>query len=154
MRYFKVKEFACRCGCEMPLDVKENVKALVEMMLDPARERLGKAIVVNSGYRCAIRNMVVGGAAHSQHTRGEAADVRADTRNANLELARIIAERDVFDQLILEECDVEGRPMWLHVSWKRNGMNRHEVLRKPEGCDDMVRLNRWDLLNQQSMTAI
>ena len=149
MRYFKLEEFACRCGCDMPSEVKANLKALVERVLDPVRERLGKAIVVNSGYRCAIRNMVVGGVARSQHVLGEAADVRVESRsygaseemrNGNLEMARIILERDDFDQLILEECDSKGRPMWVHVSWKRNGVNRREAFRKAEGCDEMERI--------------
>ena len=147
MKYFRIEEFTCRCGCEMPTAVKENVKALVERVLDPVRERLGKAIVVNSGYRCAVRNKVVGGAPQSQHVLGEAADIRVESRNGNLELARIIAERDVFDQLILEECDAEGRPMWVHVSWKKSGMNRHQVLRKMEGCDDYERIYRVERID-------
>ena len=149
MKYFKIREFECRCGCCMPWKVKENVKALVERVLDPARERLGMPVVVNSGYRCEIRNMTVGGAVGSQHVLGEAADVRVEAgndgftdsrRDGNLELARIILERGNFDQMILEECDTAGRPMWVHVSWKRNGVNRREVLRKMEGCDELERI--------------
>lgn len=151
-----MEEFACRCGCDMPSEVKANLKALVERVLDPVRERLGKAIVVNSGYRCAIRNMVVGGVARSQHVLGEAADVRVESRsygaseemrNGNLEMARIILERDDFDQLILEECDSAGRPMWVHVSLKRNGVNRRQVFRKMEGCDVMERIRGMEMYN-------
>lgn len=44
-------------------------------MLDPARERLGKPIMVNSGYRCPLKNKAVGGVPNSQHLKGEAADI-------------------------------------------------------------------------------
>ena len=103
-----------------------------------------------------IRNMVVGGVARSQHVLGEAADVRVESRsygaseemrNGNLEMARIILERDDFDQLILEECDSAGRPMWVHVSLKRNGVNRRQVFRKMEGCDELERIRGMEMYN-------
>lgn len=40
-----------------------------------------------------------------------------------MKLARIIVQQGRFDQLILY-------PTFLHVSYKRNGANRHKVLRK------------------------
>ena len=55
--------------------VPENVKALVENVLDPLREKYGKPIKVNSGYRCPKHNLAVGGATQSQHMKGEAADI-------------------------------------------------------------------------------
>ena len=75
MKYFKMKEFECHDGCEMPAEARANIEALVEAVLDPARERLGKAIRVNSGYRCPKHNLKVDGAVGSQHMKGEAADV-------------------------------------------------------------------------------
>ncbi len=62
-----MKEFECRDGCEMPASARENIEALVREVLDPARERLGKPIRVNSGYRCAKHNREVGGVRNSQH---------------------------------------------------------------------------------------
>ena len=91
-------------------------------MLDPAREKLGKPITVNSGYRCRHHNEAVGGAVKSQHMAGEAADI---TCSDNVLLEKIIREQDRFDQLIIY-------PGFLHVSYKRNGANRHQVLRKIE----------------------
>ena len=98
----------------------------------------------------------MGGVARSQHVLGEAADVRVESRsygaseemrNGNLEMARIILERDDFDQLILEECDSAGRPMWVHVSLKRNGVNRRQVFRKMEGCDELERIRGMEMYN-------
>jgi len=120
MKYFTMNEFQCRDGCEMPAEVRINIKALVEHVLDPVREQLGKPIYVNSGYRCPRHNLKVGGAVNSQHMKGEAADIRCDD---NETLRRLIKEQGVFDQMIIY-------PGFLHVSYKRGGANRHQVLRK------------------------
>ena len=115
-----MKEFECRCGCEMPASARENIKALVEAVLDPVREAYGKPVRVNSGYRCPKHNLKVGGAVGSQHMKGEAADIRCADNEA---LRRLIKEQGVFDQMIVYDG-------FIHVSYKRNGANRHQVLRK------------------------
>ena len=120
MKWFKAKEFACKFCGELPPLPKGNIEALVRNVLDSARERLGQPILINSGYRCPSHNLHVGGAVNSQHTRGEAADIRCAD---NLMLLDIIRELGNFDQLIIY-------PTFLHVSYKRSGANRHQVLRK------------------------
>ena len=72
------------------LEVEENLRALVDEVLDPLRERYGKPIYVNSGYRCPELNRLIGGAIKSQHMRGEAADITAGSPAENLKLARLI----------------------------------------------------------------
>ena len=67
MKYFKEKEFQCRCCGQLPDEAKKNVVALVSAILDPVREKLGKTITVNSGYRCELHNARVGGVRNSQH---------------------------------------------------------------------------------------
>ena len=120
MKWFKEKEFACRCCGQLPPLARENVKALVSEVLDPVREKLGKPVVVNSGYRCEKHNKDVGGVRNSQHLRGEAADVTC----ADLpRLKALIIENGRFDQLITY-------PTFLHVSYKRTGGNRHQRLKK------------------------
>lgn len=104
----------------LPNGIEENIEALVEQVLDPAREKYGKPVVVNSGFRCPVHNTAVGGVYNSQHVSGQAADVHCDD---NRKLARIIVEAGRFDQLIIY-------PTFVHVSWRRNGGNRKEVLRK------------------------
>ena len=105
---------------QLPYGIEENLQALVSNVLEPVRERLGMPIVVNSGFRCPIHNVAVGGVANSQHVRGEACDCRCDD---NRRLAKIIVDLGKFDQLILY-------PTFVHVSWKRGGGNRQEILRK------------------------
>ncbi len=134
MKWFKMEEFRCRCCGELPEAARENVEALVREVLDPARERLGLPIVVNSGYRCPKHNLAVGGVRGSQHMKGEAADVvpvgfRVKDSGFRVELARlveVIRENGRFDQMIVY-------PGFVHVSWKRGGVNRGQVLKKVAG---------------------
>ena len=138
MKHFSEKEFWCRCSqCQkgdaelgippggMMGGVPENVKALVENVLDPLREKYGKPIKVNSGYRCPNHNLAVGGATQSQHMKGEAADIAMvhGSRFKVHDLTQAIVENGRFDQMIVY-------PTFVHVSWKRNGPNRHQVIRK------------------------
>lgn len=110
--------------------VPENVKALVENVLDPLREKYGKPIKVNSGYRCSKHNLAVGGVTGSQHMKGEAADIVPAglqlTAYGLKELERlveIIKQNGKWDQIIIY-------PTFVHVSWKRFGPNRKQTLRK------------------------
>lgn len=129
MKWFKEGEFRCRCCGELPRFAKENLETLVEEVLDPAREAFGGPVRVNSGYRCQRHNAAVGGVANSQHLRGEAADiapVKSEELRVKSELERlagIIERNGRYDQMIIY-------PTFIHVSWKRNGGNRHQVLRK------------------------
>ena len=120
MKYFIMNEFECHCGCRMPDSAKANIVALVEQVLDPAREGYGKPVCVNSGYRCSKHNAAVGGVVGSQHMRGEAADICCSD---NERLAKIIEENGRYDQLI-RYMGPGGKIRFIHVSWKRNGVNR------------------------------
>ena len=104
----------------LPNGIEESLMALGEDVLDPAREKLGMPVVVNSGFRCPLHNKTVGGVYNSQHVSGQAADVHCKD---NKKLAKVIVENGRFDQLILY-------PTFIHVSWKRQGGNRQQILRK------------------------
>ena len=108
-----------------PKEAEENLRALVDEVLDPLREAYGKPIRVNSGYRCPRLNTLVGGSLNSQHMRGEAADIQPVVGNeGDLDfLARLLIANGKFDQLILY-------PTFIHVSWKRLGWNRKHILQK------------------------
>ena len=144
MKYFRINELArcfnengarCReCRLKQPANklpdgVEENLQALVDNVLDPVRERYGKPIRVNSGYRCPIHNRTVGGVLGSQHVKGEAADIipvsseKIKVKSELERLVKIIEELGKFDQLIIY-------PTFVHVSWKRSGGNRKQVINK------------------------
>ena len=128
MRYFNLTELT-RTSVNMnntpEASVVDNLIALVDRVLDPLRERYGKPIRVTSGYRSKEVNKRVGGAPTSQHTKGEAVDFVCEDMKAAFE---IIREYLPFDQLIWEKGD-SRQPQWIHVSFKRGGKNRGEVLR-------------------------
>ena len=113
---------------------RENLIALVDNVLDPIRKAYGKPIYVNSGYRCAALNQIVGGVRNSQHLRGEAADIRCDDNRAlmKLILKMSVTHRITFDQLIFERCwrDKDGHchPAWIHISYTRRRKNRQEIV--------------------------
>lgn len=124
MKWFKEQELCCKCCGQLPPFARENMEALVCEVLDPAREKLGSPIVVNSGYRCPKHNKEVGGATNSQHLLGQAADIRFQVSGFKIQdLAKAIVENGKYDQLILY-------PTFVHVSWKRTGQNRRMVLEK------------------------
>ena len=132
MKYFYISEMLKsdtaikqRLWNGAPKEAEENLRALVDEVLDPLREAYGRPIRVNSGYRCPKLNNLVGGSPNSQHMRGEAADIQPVVGNeADLpELARILIANGKFDQLIIY-------PTFIHVSYRRLGWNRKQVLQK------------------------
>lgn len=128
--------------------IEKKLEQLVEHVLDPARAIYGKPVRVSSGYRCPKLNALVGGANNSQHLMGEAADVYTDDGvRGNLALAKIIVERTIFDQLILEgTTDGKLNPTWVHVSYKYFGINRGEILVQRMGIKGYYTLDREELL--------
>lgn len=100
-------------------DVRDNIIALVENVLQPLRDAYGKPININSGYRCPELNKKVGGVTTSQHTKGQAADCGVDDP---LALARLLIDLGLeFDQAIVY-------PAFVHISYKADGGNRNRVL--------------------------
>lgn len=130
MKYFTIEELcqsdkARQMGIDnTPTeDVIDSLSDLVENVLDPAREKIGKPVAVSSGYRCPELNRAVGGVVTSQHVKGEAADLTTGNRKENKRLFQIIRDNLPFDQLI-DEYDYS----WVHVSYRRSG-NRKQILK-------------------------
>ena len=116
-------------------EIEQNLTALVAAVLDPLRERYGKPINVNSGFRCKELNRLVKGAVNSQHMNGEAADIDTGSKTENKKLAKLIIQMGLpFDQLI-----DEANYAWLHVSYKRVGANRGQILRMRDGKYQIIR---------------
>ncbi len=118
---FKLFEFitsptADRHGISnMPNDAElKNLKLLCQKILQPAREALGP-LKINSGFRSAKLNKIVGGVPTSDHRLGFAADVvplNTGTRDLAVWVARNVSK---FDQVILEFGTLE-KPNWIHLS--------------------------------------
>ena len=146
---FSLAEFersatATACGIDnsVPPHYIPVLQQLCREVLDPLRAFVGHPIVITSGYRCNQLNVKVGGAYASQHTLGEAADLKLpvtpytdwkdNRRHTDLDEAKrwmdFIEHHTDFDQLILETSN--GKDYWLHVSCRKNKKaNRHQVIR-------------------------
>ena len=89
------------------------------MLLEPAREVVGP-ILINSGFRNARVNTLVGGVRNSQHLTGQAADIRPkDPRKFQL-LVDFLKNSEYTDQLLTGNG-------WLHISWNPFAAPRHYV---------------------------
>ena len=108
----------------------EAAKFLAEKVFEPVRTHFGKPIFISSGYRSAELNKAIGGAATSQHSKGEAIDIDMDGHGgpSNTEVYNYIKDNVNFDQLIWEFGD-DTKPDWVHVSYKKTGAQRGEILR-------------------------
>lgn len=155
MRYFTLNEL-CRSDKAERLGIannpnteqQNNLISLVEDVLDPARIMYGKAICVSSGFRCAKLNSAVGGETNSQHKQGQAADLYTkDGAKGNLELAKTIIRLGRYDQLILENVGPNDLlPQWVHVSWRSDGKNRRQILKKVAGKKGYMALTKNALI--------
>ena len=108
-----------------------NLKALAENIFEPIRAHFRCPIYISSGYRSAELNKALNGAKSSQHLKGEAIDIDMDGSSNGVTNAMvydfIITKLD-FDQVIWEHGNTEN-PAWVHVSYKKNGPQRHDILR-------------------------
>lgn len=120
MKYFTIKEL-CKSSTAVQnkidntpnSEIVNNLEQLVEFILDPLREKYGKPIIVNSGYRCLALNNLVKGSKTSSHLKGLAADITAGSPKKNKILFDLIIKMDLpFDQLIDEK-----NFRWIHVSF-------------------------------------
>lgn len=116
MSYFTISELtrsatATREGIDNtpPQAAVDNMKRLINTVLNPARQQLNAPIYVNSGYRCPELNRRVGGARRSYHLQGRAADLTTRP-NRNAELMEILR------RLPHTELINEGNGTWIHVA--------------------------------------
>ena len=93
-RHFKVKEFACKDGSQVIF-----VDDYLCTILDILRQKLGKPVIITSGYRTPTWNAKCGGAKYSYHMRGMAADIRVDGMSAK-EVAKEL------DKIVENSCEL------------------------------------------------
>ena len=133
MKYFSYSEFFKSDVAEkhqvknIPDDaqlsqVLGNIKALVLNVLDPLRARIGRPIIITSGYRSQRVNELVGGSKTSQHLLGKAADIHVQgyTPQQMDMVYRTIQMYYDFDQLIFYPSK-----NIIHISWNGD-KNRQE----------------------------
>ena len=131
IKYFSLSEFlnsatAKRLGIDNTptFEVVDNLNKLADY-LDVIREKVGKPILISSGFRCPVLNKAVGGVSNSQHLKGLAADlICADMES----LEKVLRETGGFDQLIKEHRK-GSNSFWFHISvCSRNGKPRNQII--------------------------
>lgn len=118
---FEKSDTAIRLGINNTIKdglIKENIKALVDYILQPLRDAWGQPLFINSGYRCLKVNEAVGGVPISQHVLGQASDVGCSNP---YEVAKLVKRMNLdFDQMGLY-------PSFVHLSYRSDGTNRRQV---------------------------
>lgn len=101
------------------IEVCDNLLNLIFYVLQPLRDRLGKPIIVTSGYRCPRLNAhpSIKGAVNSNHILGRAADIRV----ANCQ-PRVLWQYIKNSGIEFDECILEYNS-WVHISFNK-GANR------------------------------
>ena len=124
MKYFKLSELTSSATAQREgIDNRPTESAyhllhvLVEQLLDPIREAWGEPIVVSSGYRCRELNELVGGAQHSHHLLGCAADIIAGNRADHQRLFRLIQQMQREGKIRFTQLIAEDNYRWLHISY-------------------------------------
>jgi len=118
----------------------QNMQSVANKIFDVVREEIGEPLKVSSFFRNEALNRAIGGASSSQHTLGEAIDIDSENDQYNAEIFHFIKDNLVFDQLIWEFGDEEN-PSWVHVSLKRIGTNRGQVLKAVKEGKKTVYIN-------------
>ena len=107
-RHFKVKEFACKDGSPIVF-----IDDYLYSVLDILRHKIGKPVIITSGYRTPAWNEKAGGAKYSYHMRGMAADIRVNGMSPK-ELAKEL------DKIVENSCGIIVYNGWVHFD-TRNG---------------------------------
>jgi len=122
----------------------EAAKQLAENIFQPIRDHFGKPIWLSSGYRSKLLNEAIGGSKTSQHCKGEAIDIDMDGKGSptNAEIFNYIKDNLPFDQLIWE-FGSDKAPDWVHVSYKKGGPQRGQILTAKRNSAGKTYYENW-----------
>lgn len=105
------------------LQVMDNLVLLCRNLLEPVRAALGRAMVIDSGYRCPELNQLAKGSAHSAHMQGCAADVKV----MGMSPLAVCQKLQLTQWPYLDQCIMEGS--WTHLAVAQPGiLARREYL--------------------------
>jgi zinc D-Ala-D-Ala carboxypeptidase len=102
---FSPEEIACRGTGELLIDTDALDK------LQALRTKLGRPMIINSGYRSLKHNTAIDGAKSSKHMKGEAFDCRMDNQNPQeyMAAARSVGFKGIGEYPELGFCHVDAR---------------------------------------------
>lgn len=102
----------------------DNLKKLCNDILQPIRDKYGKSIFINSGYRNPIVNRLVKGSTSSQHLKGEAADITVGSKEGNKRLFELIVEMIEKGEIKVGQLIDEKNYSWIHISLPYKKVNQ------------------------------
>jgi len=106
-----------------------SMKLLADKIFEPLREWVGGPIKVNSFFRSVALNEAIGGAASSQHCKGQAIDIDdVYGRKTNADMYHWIQMNLDYDQMIWE-FGTDVQPNWIHISYVSKEENRNKCLK-------------------------
>lgn len=138
MKYFDISELCVSATHpnlvklpEKGSQIEKNMQNLIEKLLDPVREKIGKPITVTSGYRPQALNTAVHGENSSNHLFGQAADCHTGNNNSdNLLMVNALMELNIqFDECIIEGAKFNAKGeitgcQWVHLALRQTGNRR------------------------------
>ena len=140
MKYFTISELtssatALREGIDnRPTKCAYHLlHVLVEQLLDPIREAWGRPILVSSGYRCKELNDLVGGATHSHHLIGCAADLISGSMEDHRKLFNLIVQMHQQGKIKFTQLLLEGGGRWLYISYVPSDLRCQVIARSACG---------------------
>lgn len=106
--HFDLREFECHDGTQTPDHIVIRLIELA-MNLEKLRAFLGAPISITSGYRTEAYNKKVGGAPHSQHVQGLAADIHVQGLSPEQVAAKI--------EELIANGDMKQGGLGIYRSW-------------------------------------
>lgn len=125
---------------------EENMMYVASEIFDPCREFVGGPLFASSFFRSPKLNVAIGGSETSDHVNGAAIDIDCDyfQNGNNRDLFFFIMATQDFDQLIWEFGN-DDQPAWVHVSKRRDGNNRKQVLQAYRGRNGRTKYKLFPL---------
>ena len=118
---FDSSEFDCSCGgcCGGGKDINSFLIKLLEKLRSDCGDY---PLNINSGYRCALHNLAVGGATKSQHVLGNAADVACPPELTYMEFYHACCECQLDDGRCFDGIGYYPDLNFVHVDVRYDGL--------------------------------
>lgn len=104
-------------------EIIDNLKFLCQNVLEPTRQKIGRPLIVTSGYRSKSLNKAVGGVSTSYHVKGLAADLQISSLEDGRKLCTILNNQSYTDLVLLEHSKTSK---WVHVQARKQNP-RHKI---------------------------